>query len=100
MGFISEVRLLTPSQRNAFLACFAGWALDAFDFFILAFCLNSIAADFHVSKTEVSVAIALTLMMRPVGALVFGLMAERFGRRPTLMLNIVSFSIFELASAF
>ncbi len=100
MGIVNAIREMSRAQRRAFMACFLGWSLDAFDFFILTFCLDSIAANFHTGRKEVSVAVSLTLMMRPVGALLFGLMAERFGRRPTLMVNIVCFSVFELASAF
>ncbi len=74
--------------------------LDAFDFFLLTLCLRSVAADFHVSLQQITEAIFWTLVMRPVGALIFGAMAERFGRRPTLMINVVSFSVFELLSAF
>ncbi len=100
MGIAQEIRQLTAPQRNAFLACFLGWSLDAFDFFILTFCLRAIALDFHTGIKQVTVAVSWTLMMRPVGALLFGVLAERFGRRPTLMVNILCFSIFELASAF
>jgi SHS family lactate transporter-like MFS transporter len=95
-----EIRALTRVQHNTFVACFLGWTLDAFDFFLLTFCLKAIAADFHVGVKQVAEAIFWTLVMRPVGALLFGAMAERYGRRPTLMLNVVAFSVFELASAF
>lgn len=74
--------------------------LDAFDFFLLTLCLRSVAADFHVTLKQMTEAIFWTLVMRPVGALIFGAMAERFGRRPTLMINVISFSVFELLSAF
>src|SRR6266702_2496612 len=97
---VREIRSLTAIQRNTFTACFLGWSLDAFDFFLLTVCLKAIAADFHVSIKQIAEAIFFTLVMRPVGALIFGLLAERFGRRPTLMINIVTFSVFELASAF
>ncbi|MDE1175229.1 MAG: MFS transporter [Edaphobacter sp.] len=100
MAFLSEFKRLTSAQRNTFAACFLGWTLDAFDFFLLTVCLKAIAADFHVGIKEVAEAIFFTLVMRPVGALIFGLMAERYGRRPTLIVNIISFSVFELASAF
>jgi MFS transporter, SHS family, lactate transporter len=93
-------RRLSSSQRRAFAACFMGWSLDAFDFFILTFCLDSVAATFHVNLETVATSLFWTLCMRPVGALLFGLLAERFGRRPTLMLNILCFSFFELSSAF
>ncbi|MEO6982253.1 MAG: MFS transporter, partial [Edaphobacter sp.] len=100
MALFGELRSLTAVQRNTFAACFLGWTLDAFDYFLLTLCLTSIAADFHVGIKAVAEAIFWTLAMRPVGAFLFGLMAERFGRRPTLMLNIVSFSVFGMASAF
>ncbi len=91
---------LTPLQRNAFVACFLGWTLDAFDFFILTFCLSAVAKDFHVGTKQVAEGLFWTLAMRPVGALLFGAMAERFGRKPTLMVNVISFAVFECASAF
>lgn len=100
MSLLRELRSLTAIQRNTFVACFLGWTLDAFDFFLLTVCLRAIAADFHVTIPQVAEAIFWTLVMRPVGALLFGLLAERFGRRPTLMLNVVAFSLFVLASAF
>ena len=100
MAMFRELRSLNAVQRNTFAACFLGWSLDAFDYFLLTLCLTAIAADFHVGIKAVAEAIFWTLAMRPVGAFLFGLMAERFGRRPTLMLNIVSFSAFGLASAF
>lgn len=100
MGLTGEWRSLNATQRNTFLACFLGWTLDAFDYFLLTLCLSAIAADFHVGIKAVAEATFWTLAMRPVGAFLFGLMAERYGRRPTLMLNIVSFSAFGLASAF
>ena len=87
-------------QRNTFIACFLGWSLDAFDFFILIFCVNALAAQFQTKVSTISEAIFLTLAMRPVGAFLFGLMADRFGRRPTLMVDIIAYSVFELASAF
>ena len=95
-----NVESLTPPQRHAFVACFLGWSLDAFDFFILTFCISSIASSFRVGVEDVAECLFWTLAMRPLGALVFGAMAERWGRRPTLMLNVISFSVFELASAF
>lgn len=100
MAPFQEIRALTPVQRNTFSACFLGWTLDAFDFFLLTFCLKAISATFHVSVKEVAEAVFWTLVMRPLGAFLFGAMAEKYGRRPTLMINIVAFSIFELASAF
>ncbi|WP_255460579.1 MFS transporter [Edaphobacter albus] len=100
MAFRDEFRALTSAQRSTFAACFLGWTLDAFDFFLLTVCLRAIAADFHVGIPQIAEAIFWTLVMRPVGALIFGVLAERYGRRPTLIANIICFSIFELASAF
>lgn len=100
MALFSELKRLNPAQRSTFAACFLGWTLDAFDFFLLTVCLKAIAADFHVGIKQIAEAIFFTLVMRPVGALIFGLLAERYGRRPTLIINIVAFSVFELASAF
>lgn len=100
MEFIGHFRRLTPVQRNTFIACFLGWSLDAFDFFILTFCVSAIASQFQAKVSTVAEAIFLTLAMRPVGAFLFGIMADRFGRRVTLMVDIVAYSVFELASAF
>jgi MFS transporter, SHS family, lactate transporter len=100
MQSIGHFRRLTPLQRNTFFACFLGWSLDAFDFFILILCVNALATQFHGKVSAISEAIFWTLAMRPVGAFLFGLMADRFGRRPTLMLNVITYSVFELASAF
>jgi SHS family lactate transporter-like MFS transporter len=100
MEFIGHFRRLTPVQRNTFIACFLGWALDAFDFFILIFCVNALATEFHTRVSAITEAIFLTLAMRPVGAFLFGMMADRFGRRVTLMADIIAFSVFELATAF
>jgi SHS family lactate transporter-like MFS transporter len=100
MGLLQPFRRLNSTQRRAFSACFLGWTLDAFDFFLLTFCLDAIAVTFHVSLVTAAKSIFWTLLMRPVGALVFGALAEKFGRRPTLMLNVVSYSVFAIASAF
>jgi len=100
MELIGRFQRLTPVQRNTFVACFLGWSLDAFDFFILVFCVNALAHQFHASVSEISKGIFLTLAMRPLGAFLFGMLADRFGRRPTLMADIIAYSVFELASAF
>jgi len=100
MEFIGHFRRLTPVQRNTFIACFLGWSLDAFDFFILTFCVSAIATQFQAKVSAVAEAIFLTLVFRPLGAFLFGMMADRFGRRPTLMLDIIAYSVFELSSAF
>ena len=100
MDTLGHFRRLTPIQRNTFIACFLGWSLDAFDFFILIFCVNALAAQFHAKVSDITEAIFWMLAMRPVGAFLLGLMADRFGRRPTLMVDIIAYSVFELASAF
>jgi SHS family lactate transporter-like MFS transporter len=74
--------------------------MDSLDFFILIFCVPAIAREFGTRPSEVLGAVFLTQAFRPVGALVFGLLADRFGRRPILMINILSFSVIELACAF
>jgi SHS family lactate transporter-like MFS transporter len=100
MEFIGNFRRLTTVQRNTFIACFLGWSLDAFDFFILTFCISALAAQFQAKVSAVTEAVFITLAFRPVGAFLFGLMADRFGRRVTLMIDIIAYSVFELASAF
>ena len=100
MEFIQNFRRLTPVQRNTFIACFLGWSLDAFDFFILTFCISALATQFQTRVSAVTEAVFITLAFRPVGAFLFGMMADRFGRRVTLMVDIVAYSVFELASAF
>jgi SHS family lactate transporter-like MFS transporter len=100
MEILGRFRRLTGVQRNTFIACFLGWSLDAFDFFILVFCVSALATQFHAKVSDVSEGIFWTLAMRPVGAFLFGMMADRFGRRPTLMVDIIAYSLFELASAF
>ena len=100
MEFVGNFRRLTAVQRNTFIACFLGWSLDAFDFFILIFCVSALAGQFETKVSAITEAIFLTLAMRPVGAFLFGMMADRFGRRPALMVDIIAYSVFELASAF
>ncbi|HVN37462.1 MAG TPA: MFS transporter [Myxococcota bacterium] len=96
----SEWSRLSGPQKHAFVASFLGWTLDAFDFFLMIFVLRAIAAEFGTDVKSVSVAVTLTLAMRPLGALVFGTLADRYGRRPVLMIDILLFSVLELASAF
>jgi len=91
---------LTPQQRNTFIACFLGWALDALDFFLVTFVLTQIADDFGKSVSQVAFSITLTLMMRPLGALIFGWLGDKFGRRIPLMIDIIFYSVMELLTAF
>lgn len=87
-------------QKNVAVACYLGWTLDAFDFFLLVFVLKDIAKEFSTDITYVSLAIMLTLAMRPIGAFIFGRLADKFGRRPILMLDIGLYSFFQLLTAF
>ncbi|MGP8198251.1 MAG: MFS transporter [Limisphaerales bacterium] len=83
----------------AVLASFLGWTLDAFDFFVLVFVLSKAAADFHVSlKDQMTLAITITLAFRPVGAVIFGLLADRYGRRRPMIANVIFFSVMEVFS--
>jgi SHS family lactate transporter-like MFS transporter len=100
MNALSMMRSLNPQQRNTFLASFLGWALDAFDFFLLTFVTQRVANEFHVGLPAIALTITLTLALRPVGAFVFGLLSERFGRRLPLMIDIVFYSVMELLTAF
>ena len=90
----------TRSQKNVVVAAYLGWTLDAFDFFLMVFMFKDIASTFHVDVKDVAEATFLTLAARPIGAFVFGRLADRFGRKPTLMWNILAFSILEAASGF
>src|SRR6266566_5173752 len=92
--------MLTRAQLHAYFAALGGWSLDAFDFFIFVFCLKAIGGEFHTGVKSVAEGIFLTLAFRPVGALVFGWLAEKYGRRPILMLNVASYSAVQLATAF
>jgi SHS family lactate transporter-like MFS transporter len=100
MSLIAEVKSLDRSQQSAIWASYLGWTLDAFDFFLMVFMLSAIAKEFGTDVKAVSQGVFLTLAARPIGAFVFGWLAERFGRRPVLMADIILFSIFELASGF
>jgi len=88
-----------PSQRRTLFAGVGSWTLDAFDFFILVFVLTAMAKDFGITIVTATLAITFTLVMRPVGAILFGMLAERLGRKPVLVTNIVIFAVIELATA-
>lgn len=100
MNALSMIRALNRDQRNTFIASFLGWTLDAFDFFVVSFVALHIAKDFAVGVVLVTLAITITLAMRPVGALIFGMLADRFGRRLPLMIDIIFYSAMELLTAF
>ena len=100
MVIVDELKALDKAQRAAFLASFLGWSLDAFDYFLLTFIIKDIAAEFHAAVSTISIAITLTLVARPLGAFVFGRLADRYGRRPVLMFDVGIYSVLAVASAF
>jgi len=89
----------TAVQRRVVTASFLGWTLDAFDFFLLVFVIQDVAREFGTTRDQVAWAVTLTLALRPLGAFIFGRLADRFGRRPVLMLDVALYSILGLASA-
>jgi SHS family lactate transporter-like MFS transporter len=91
---------LTSPQKKTVIAAFLGWTLDAFDFFLLVFLLGDIAKEFGVQVSDVAYAVFLTLAMRFIGAYIFGRLGDRFGRKPILMLDIVSYSVIGALAAF
>ncbi|MDR3740536.1 MAG: MFS transporter [Terracidiphilus sp.] len=100
LDFRRHFHQLKPAQRHAFVASFLGWTLDSLDFFLLIFCVKAIASDFGTKPSAVMSAVFLTQAFRPVGAIIFGMLADRYGRRPVLVMNILSFSVIEAACAF
>ena len=100
MSLIADLKTLEPKQRSAIWASYLGWTLDAFDYFLLVFMLSAIAKEFGTDIKTVAVATMLTLAARPFGALFFGILADRFGRRPILMIVILAFSLFSALSGF
>jgi SHS family lactate transporter-like MFS transporter len=100
MTIFAPLGELTPVQWRAFIAAFLGWCLDAFDFFLVTFVLAAIADEFKLPIPKVAFAITIALMCRPLGALIFGILADRFGRRGPLMASVLLYSIFELLSGF
>jgi len=100
MSLIADLKSLEPSQRNAIWASYLGWTLDAFDFFLLVFLKVAIGREFGATDEQVSELLFLTLAARPFGAFVFGWLADRFGRRPILMIVILAFSGFSFLSGF
>lgn len=91
---------MTAAAKRTFVASFLGWMLDAFDFLLLTFVVTRIATTFDRTVAEVAFSITLTLMCRPIGALVFGWFADRYGRRTPLMIDIAFYSVIELLTAF
>jgi MFS transporter, SHS family, lactate transporter len=91
---------LTADQRNAFLASFLGWTMDAFDYFLIILVYSEIAAEFGTSLAKMAFVTTVTLAMRPVGALLFGLWADRSGRRVPLMVCVCFYSLVGFLCAF
>jgi len=100
MSLVAELKGLNRKQVHSIWASYLGWTLDAFDFFLLVFMLSAIAKEYGTDIKTVSEATFLTLAARPFGAFAFGWMADRWGRRPIMMIVILLFSIFSFASAF
>lgn len=98
---MSTAPVMTRSDRfHAVSASFLGWTLDAFDFFVVVFLYDILAEQFHVSKALIIATTTATLATRPIGAVVFGLLADRYGRRIPLMANVIFFSLVELLCGF
>src|ERR1700688_3132171 len=102
---MASTNAITPSSaahaaprghRAAVFASFLGWTLDAFDFFLVVFALTAIAKEFHKTDAQLALTITVTLAFRPIGAFIFGLMADRYGRKLPLMIDLVFFSICEI----
>jgi SHS family lactate transporter-like MFS transporter len=90
----------TSAQKHAVAASYLGWTLDAFDFFLMVFVIKDVAKEFGAGKDSIAWAVTLTLMLRPVGAFIFGRLADKFGRRPVLMADVALYSLFGFATAF
>ena len=100
MVIVDELRALTKPQRAAFTASLLGWTLDAFDFFLLTFVVKEVARDFNAADSAVLFSLTLTLAARPFGALFFGWLADKYGRKPVLQLDVALYALFALLSAF
>src|SRR4051812_42030474 len=101
LGMLREqARGLNRDQRNAFFAAWLGWAMDAFDYFLLVFVISDVAETFDTSKTKVAIATTLTLAARPIGAALFGYWADKKGRRPALFACVLFYSTVGLLTAF
>src|SRR4029079_7709227 len=86
------------NQRNAVLAGFLGWTLDAFDFFILTLVVDDIAKSFGRTRPDILLAVTVALATPPIRGLIFGIMADPWGRRLPLMLNVIFYAIISVLS--
>ncbi|MCW2510173.1 MAG: major facilitator superfamily 1 [Modestobacter sp.] len=100
MSALSQFRSLEPDSRNAFISALLGWTMDAFDYFIVVLVYAEIAKDFDVSLTKMAFLTTVTLLMRPVGAFLFGIWADRVGRRTPLIVDVSFYSLVGFACAF
>jgi SHS family lactate transporter-like MFS transporter len=100
MSALADLRALDSTQRHTVAASFLGWTLDAFDYFLLVMVMPAVAQSFHVDVPDVAFALLLTLAFRPLGALIFGRLADRYGRRRILMIDVSLYSVLGLACAF
>src|SRR2546429_5487571 len=88
------------NQRNAVLAGFLGWTFDAFDFFVLTLVIDDVATSFGTTRPQIALALTATLAMRPVGAIVFAILADRYGRRVPLILNVSFYATISILCGF
>src|SRR6266849_1886778 len=95
-GSVPGAKGSESGHHAALLAGYLGWTLDAFDFFLVVMCLTAIGREFHKTNKEMALATVVTLAFRPVGALLFGLLADRYGRRLPLMLDLIFYSAVEV----
>src|SRR4051812_38536949 len=98
MNTTGNLEPVKGDHRAAVLAGFLGWTLDAFDFFLVVFTLTAIAREFNKTDAELALTLTITLAFRPVGAFIFGLLADRYGRRLPLMIDLVFYSVVEVLS--
>jgi len=100
MSVFDALKGWTPAQKHVVAASYLGWTLDAFDFFLMVFVIKDVAHSFGAGKDDVAWALTLTLALRPVGAFIFGRLADRLGRRPVLMADVALYSVLGFATAF